>query len=112
MRGLRPWQSVWVLLCRKVATAIPCRMLQFGGSGVIEVSRAWALPYHAAALLRSTIIIIRVTQRLYNRRLISYKATHYFFRVAKMLEQQTDRLATREELVRLNRGSLSISDCE
>jgi hypothetical protein len=76
-------------------------MLQFGRSGVMEVSRSWALRYLAAALLRSTIVIIRVTQWLYNHRLISYKATRYFFRVAKKLDRHADRPITRKKLVRL-----------
>jgi hypothetical protein len=45
----------------------------------MEVSRSWTLRYRAAALLRATIVIIRVMQWLYNHRLIGYRATHYFF---------------------------------
>jgi hypothetical protein len=70
-------------------------MLQFDRSCVMEVSRSWALRHLVATLFRDDVII-RVTQWLYNHRLISYKARHYFFRVAKVLEQQTDRLVTRK----------------
>jgi len=46
----------------------------------------------AMLLFWLAIKIIRVTQHLYNRRLLSYAATERCFRAAKRLEGQGDRL--------------------
>ena len=49
----------------------------------------------AATLLVLALLTIRAMQWVYNHRLISYKATHYFFRVSKVLKLRADRLIAR-----------------
>jgi hypothetical protein len=57
--------------------------------------RSRLAPYSATILLVLALLTVRTMQWLYNHRLISYRATHYFFRVSKMLRLRADRLIDR-----------------
>jgi hypothetical protein len=59
-----------------------------------------ALRSGARALVAATLLILALSTMqamrwLYNHRLISYGATHYFFRVSRMLRLRADRLIAR-----------------
>ena len=51
-------------------------------------SRSWLARYVAMILLILALLTIRLMQSLYNRRVISYRATGHFFRMARILRQR------------------------
>jgi hypothetical protein len=57
--------------------------------------RSSARTFIAATLLVLALLTMRAMQWLYNHRLISYRTTHYFFRVTGMLRLRADRLIAR-----------------